>query len=191
MYMGKRQQERGFTLIETVVVVLVVGIVVAFAAPKITNAMRNYRMKTTMRRLMDLMQQAKTQAVADNRRASLIVDTANRRMGLEVLDKDGNLLRTDYVNLPEGITFSKPLNTIAPMTGAPTTNAISFPPYQSSTTTFRQNFNSRGFPEVATPGAINAIYIGNGREFSAITLSCVGGVRTYMWSSSRWESTRR
>jgi prepilin-type N-terminal cleavage/methylation domain-containing protein len=191
IFMEKRKQERGFSLIEMAVVLMVVVIVAAIAVPQITHSMSSYRLKTTTRRLIDLMHQAKTQAVADNRKASLMVDTANRRMGLMILDADGNLVRTDYVNLPEGITFSKPFNVSAPMTGAPTANAISFPPYQSSTTTFRQDFTSRGFPEVATPGAINAIYIGNGRDFSAITLTCVGGIRNYVWSAGRWENTRR
>jgi prepilin-type N-terminal cleavage/methylation domain-containing protein len=184
-------REGGFSLIETAVVLLIVGIIVGFATPKITNAMRDYRMKSTVRRLADMVQQAKIQAVADNRTASLIIDTDKRRMGLHVFDNAGNLLRTDYVNLPDGINFSMPQNVSAPMTGAPTAKAVSFPSYNSSTTIFKQDFTSRGFPAVATTGQVNSIYIGNGRNFSALTLNSVGGIRTYTWSSGRWESTRK
>ena len=184
-------RERGFTLLESAVVLLVVGIVAAFAAPKISNAMRDYRMKATMRRLADMMQQAKIQAVADNHTVSLIIDTDKRRMGMHVFDTAGNLLRTDYANLPDGITFSMPQNVSAPMTGAPTAKAVSFPSYNSSTTIFKQDFTSRGFPAVTTTGQVNAIYIGNGRNYSAITLNSVGGIRTYLWNTGRWESTRK
>jgi prepilin-type N-terminal cleavage/methylation domain-containing protein len=184
-------KEHGFTLLESALVVVIIGIVAAFATPKITNALREYRMQSTMRRLADLMQQAKIQAVADNRRASLIIDTEKRRMGLHVFDNAGNLLRTDYANLPEGVSFSMPQNVSAPMTGAPTTKAVSFPSYNSSTTIFKQDFTSRGFPAVTTTGQINAIYVGNGRNFCALTLNSVGGIRTYRWASGRWESGRK
>ena len=184
-------RERGFTLLESTLVLLVVGIIAAFAAPKISNAMRDYRMKATLRSLADMVQQAKVQAMADNHKTSLIIDTDKRRMGLHVFDTAGNLLRTDYVNLPDGISFSTPQNMSAPMTGAPTAKAVSFPSYNSSTTIFKQDFTSRGFPAVTTTGQVNAIYIGNGRNYSALTLNCVGGIRTYIWSSGRWESTRK
>lgn len=188
------RRQSGFTMLETAVVVLVTGTVVAFAAPKISNAMREYRLNIGMRQMADLVQRVKTQAVSDNRKASLVIDTANKKMGLTTYDVNGNVVRTDYVPLPQGITFTAPAGLTAPVTGAPTSNAVSFAAKQGSTTVFQQDFNSRGFPVVA-PGAVNAVYLSNGNTFRAVTVNCIGGARKWVWtvvhdSNGQWSDTQ-
>jgi type II secretory pathway pseudopilin PulG len=184
------KQERGFTVIETAVVVLVIGAVIAFAAPRITNAMREYRLNMAMRQIADLIQRAKTQAMADNRNVSVRIDTANRRAGIVIRDAAGAEVRTDYIPLPQGVTFSMPTGVTAPMTSAPYASSVSFPSYAGSTTVFQQDFNSRGFPNVAAAGAINSIYLSNSRTFRALTLTSVGGMRTWTWQTNQWVNTR-
>jgi prepilin-type N-terminal cleavage/methylation domain-containing protein len=177
-----RHLERGFTLIEISVVILIVGAIVAIAVPRITNAMREYRLNIAMRQFADLVQRVKTQAVSDNLRSGLAIDTGGRRLGLVHYLVDGTVDRIDYVPMPQGISFAVPGNITAPVTGAPTTAAVSFPPYGTSTTVFVQNFNSRGFPIVAA-GAINAVYMTNGNTFRAVTVNSVSGVRKWSWSA--------
>ena len=190
MIKKSRKQEHGFTMIETAVVVLIVGAVIAFAAPRITNAMREYRLNAAVRQIADLIQRAKTQAMSDNKSVTLRVDTANNRAGIVVLDNAGAELRTDYVQLPQGITFSMPANVTAPMTGAPIARSVSFPAQGTSTTIFQQDFNSRGFPAVAAAGTVNAIYLSNNRTYRALTLSSVGGLRAWAWVGGQWVDTR-
>lgn len=185
-----RKQEFGFTLLESAVVVLIVGAVVAFAAPRITNAMREYRLNLAVRQIADLIQRAKTQAMSDNTNATIRIDTANRRAGLVVRDKNGAEIRTDYIPLPQGITFSMPANVAAPMTGAPIARSVSFPAQGGSSTLFQQDFTSRGFPAVASAGAINAVYLTNNRTYRALTLTSVGGIRTWTWQTNQWVNTR-
>jgi hypothetical protein len=72
------------------------------------------------------------------------------------------------------------------MANAPVSSAVSFPLKEGSSSTFQQNFNSRGFPVVAAAGAINAIYIGNGRSYRAITMTSVGGIRSWWWEEDQW-----
>jgi prepilin-type N-terminal cleavage/methylation domain-containing protein len=183
--------ERGFSAVEVTVVVLVIGVVLAFSAPRITNAMREYRLNSAMRQIADLIQRAKTQAMADNKKVTVRVDTANRRAGIVVYASDGTTeVRTDYVTLPQGVTFAMPNNVVAPMTGAPIARSVSFPAQGGSTTVFQQDFNSRGFPTVAAAGTINSIYITNSRTYRALTLSSVGGVRTWTWQTNQWVNTR-
>jgi prepilin-type N-terminal cleavage/methylation domain-containing protein len=184
------KQEHGFTMIETTVVVLIVGVVIAFAAPRISNAMREYKLNAATRQIADLIQRAKTQAMSDNKSVTIRVDTANNRAGIVVLDNAGAELRTDYVQLPQGVTFSMPANVTAPMTGAPITRSVSFPAQGTSTTVFQQAFNSRGFPAVAAAGTINAIYLSNSRTFRALTLTSVGGIRTWAWVGGQWVNTK-
>lgn len=182
--------QRGFTLIETAVVVLILGVLVAFATPRFAIAMREYRVSMATRQLTDLIQRAKTQAVSDNRKVVVRVDTAGNRAGLVVYDDAGTELRTDYVKLPQGVRFSRPSNVTAPMTGAPTAANVSFPAKTGSTTVFEQQFNSRGFPVVASPTTINSLYVGTGTVFRALTLTSVGGIRSWKWNNTQWANTR-
>lgn len=182
--------ERGFTLIEAAIVVLIIGTVAGFATPKFVNAMREYRASMASRQITDLVHRAKIQAVSDNRAATLRIDTAANRVGLVVLDADGAELRTEYVPLPQGVTFSMPPNVNAPMTGAPIAGSVSFTPKAGSTTEFEQQFNSRGFLVVDSPATIQAIYVGNGQVHRAVTITSVGGIRTWIWNVDQWANTR-
>lgn len=181
---------RGFTVLEITVTCLAMGIVAAFAAPGIVNGMREYRLNMAMRQMSDLVQKVKMQAVSDNRKASLVVDSANRKIGIITYDASNNVLATQYVPLPPGVTFAMPASNVAPMTNAPITNAISFPAQGTSTTVFQQDFNSRGFPAVAA-GTINAIYLTNGRTYRAVTVNSVSGMATFTWTGNGWKDVRR
>lgn len=185
----KRRQESGFTILETAAVVLIVGVVVAVATPKISNAMREYRLNIATRQLADIVNRAKTQAVSDNRKSSLVVDTANKKMGIIVYDVAGNVVRTDFMPLPQGISFTMPAGVSAPVTGAPTSRACTFAAQGGSSTVFQQDFNSRGFPVVAA-GAINALYLSNGMTYRAITVNSVCGLRTFRWEDGGWVDSR-
>src|SRR5581483_6149506 len=182
---------RGFTIMEAAVAVFIVGLIAAFATPKIMNAMRQYRVNIAARQLADLIQRAKVEAVSQNRNVTLRVDTAHNRAGLVIRDQNGAEVGVQYVPLPQGVRFVLPSGTVpAPMTGAPTSSSVSFPAQSGSTTVFEQDFNSRGFPAVSA-GAINAIYVGSyNRSYSAVTLNSVGGIRTWSWSGSQWLNTR-
>lgn len=184
-------KQRGFSAVELSVVCVLIVVALAIATPKITGAMRTYRLNIAMRQVADLVAKAKVEAVAENRTASLVVDTANRRFGLIIFDNATPpvALRTEYVALPQGVNFERPSNITAPMTGAPTAASISFAAQGSSTTVFQQNFTSRGFMQVPS-GTINAVYFGDGSNYRAITLTSVGGLRTWTWEASAWRNTR-
>lgn len=181
-------------MIELAVVVLISGAVLAIATPKITNAMREYRVNIAMRQMVDMLNRVKAQAVSDNRRSAMMIDTANNRVGMATLTFDtpsalwvvGTIT---YVPLPQGITFQRP--TASP-TGVTGTTVTSFPSYGGSSTVFRQDFTSRGFPVTALGTDVLSIFVGNGKTYRAITMTSVGGVRTYLTTSltSAWADTR-
>jgi prepilin-type N-terminal cleavage/methylation domain-containing protein len=182
---------RGFTVIEITIAVFLLGVIAAFAAPRISNSMREYRLNNSMHQIIDLMNRAKTQAMSNNTRATMRVDTANNRFGLVVYDANNNEVRTDYIPLPQGVTFATPPSVTPPMTNVQTTYPVSFPLQSGSSTVYQQDFTSRGFPAVSNAGAINVIYIGNSQTYRAITISSVGGVRTWVWKNSSWSNTRQ
>jgi type II secretory pathway pseudopilin PulG len=184
------RNQSGFTILESAVVVLVVGAVVAMATPRIAGAMREYRLNIAMRQMADLVHRVKTQAVSDNRKASLIVDPSNNRMGITTYDVNGTAVRTDYMPMPLGVRFATPSGVNAPVTGAPTGQAISFPAQNGSTSVFQQDFNSRGFPMV-NAGTINAVYLTNGVTYRAVTMNSVSATNSFRWEGEQWVDFRR
>lgn len=190
MFIRTNDSGRGFTTLELTIAVLIAGVIAAIATPKITSAMREYRVSIAVRQLADLVQRGKVQAISENHSVALRVDAANNRAGLAVYDANGAEVRVDYIPLPGGVTFAMPTGVTAPVTGAPTTRSVSFALKAGSTTIYEQNFTSRGFPAVAT-GAINAIYIGSyNQSYRALTLNSVGGIRTWIWRTNQWIDTR-
>src|SRR5262249_16184267 len=171
--------------------VLVVGVVVAVATPKVASALRNYRLNIATRQMTDLVHRAKMQAVAENRRSSIAIDTDARRICLVVYKWDNVTMdRVKYMPLPSGIRFQAPSNAEAPVSGAPTDRSVSFPLTAGSNHVYQQDFTSRGFPSVAA-GTVNAIYLTNGRSYRAVTVSSVGALRTWSLEESHWVAPHR
>jgi prepilin-type N-terminal cleavage/methylation domain-containing protein len=183
--------EQGFTMIEISVVLLVGGVIVAFAAPRITNAMRSYRLSIAARQVADTLKRVKMQAVSENKPSALVVDTANRQAGMAILNDDGTIKDTYYVPLPQGMTFERPSVSTNPA-GVSTslTAAVSFSKYGSSGSVYRQDFNTRGFPVVTNPSDVVCIFVGNGKDYRAVTMSSVGGIRLYKLDGSIWTAAR-
>ena len=190
----KSRFELGFTLLETSVVLLLAGVVIAIATPKITNAMREFRANIALRQMVDTFNRARMQAVSENKRSAMIVDTANNRAGMAVLKYDAPssswiVDQIYYGPLPQGVTFQRP--SAAPA-GVTTLGVTSFPANGSSTTVFRQDFNSRGFPVVASGSDVVSVFLGNGMSYRCVTMTSSGGLRTYRsdTSAGNWVDTR-
>jgi Tfp pilus assembly protein FimT len=184
----RQSTEAGFSVVETAVVVAVAAVVIAFAAPKMSNAMKEFRLQSATQMMADMVARAKMQGLVNNATSSLTIDTANNRLGFTTFDPGTNTANgTTWVPLPQGITFARPQSAGAPMTGAPTSASISFAAQSGSTSVFQQDFTSKGFPNV-TAGTVHAVYLTNGKSYHAMTLTSVGGVRLWRWDGSNWYS---
>ena len=185
---NKERSESGFSLLEGTVGLLIIGVVVAFAAPKISNAMGQYRVNIAMRQTVDILKRAKTLAVSENRRSGIVADTANRRLGVVFYNADLTVNRIEFVPLPQGVSFQRPASVTAQPAGVTTTDVVSFAKQGSYN---QQDFNSRGFPVVASGADVVAIFVGNGKEYRAVTMTSVGGINTYMAQSNQWVNTKK
>jgi prepilin-type N-terminal cleavage/methylation domain-containing protein len=182
----KGKSQSGFTLLEIMLVVLVAGIIGAIAVPRITNAMRSHRLTIATRQVIDTMKRAKMTAVSQNRTSAIGVDINGRRMGVVMFNADGTVNSVEYIPLPEGVSFQRPPGVTANPAGVTGANVVSF---KQSGGFYRQDFNSRGFPTVAF-GATVSIFLGNGRDYNAVTMTSVGGVQAFRLSGGEWTSTQ-
>lgn len=116
-----RRDRGGFTLIELIVVLAVIGLVLALVLPNVGRGLAPYRLAATARELATALRLARNQAVAENRPTQFVVTS-----GAYGLNDTGHLQ-----NVPQGValTFLD-----SERTGpAPTTGTIRFYPDGSST----------------------------------------------------------
>ncbi len=186
MFNARRPRERGFTMLECGIAVAIISIIVAIALPRLNNAMREHKVNIGMRLVVDTIKRAKMQAVSENKDSAIAVDTAGRRIGVVVFNDDLSINRIEFIPLPDGISFQRPSGVTAAPDGVKTTEVVSFAKQGSY---YQQNLNSRGFPSVASGADVVSIFLGNGKSYRAITMSSVGGIRTYTLENNAWLNT--
>ncbi|MFN7931148.1 MAG: hypothetical protein U0Y68_25115 [Blastocatellia bacterium] len=184
------RKEKGFTAIEMVTMVGIVGITAAIAAPSIIKSNRSYKLNTAAQDVAQAFQSARFEAIRNNNSQNVYIDKTNNTITING--------RT--ITLPNGITFQTQTSSSdlpaeiksAASNGSSGTvsgqqsnekTAVSFP-YDSSTSKYVATFNSRGLPNVQ-PGAVNWLYLVNADgEKVAITLTSAGSTNTWRKKSS-------
>jgi prepilin-type N-terminal cleavage/methylation domain-containing protein len=73
------QKNHGFTLVELMVTLAVVGILAAVAAPDVSQWIQNYRARTAARQLMSDLQSARIKAVSERVQFRVSVDAGNNQ----------------------------------------------------------------------------------------------------------------
>ena len=91
---------RGFTVIEMLVVLVVVAVLVALAAPSFNEQLARRRLEGVATDLSTDLQFARTQAVSDRNAVQVITDNGGTRY--RILNAAGTALKT--VTLPTGVT---------------------------------------------------------------------------------------
>lgn len=79
---GRVLSIKGFTLMEVIVIVAIIGIMSSIAVPAIRTWAPNYRLKSAAREVFSNLQKARSMAVKFNRNTAVVFDTANSRVVL-------------------------------------------------------------------------------------------------------------
>jgi type II secretion system protein H len=95
----RSSQQRGFTLIELILVMTVLTIAVSLTAPALANFFRGRTLDSEARRLLALTRQGQSRAASEGIPMELWVDTTTKSFGLEA---EPSYEETD----PKALTFS-------------------------------------------------------------------------------------
>jgi type II secretory pathway pseudopilin PulG len=104
---GTRRTERGFSVIEITVILLIIAIIAAFLVPQAINYMRKYRLGIGAQNVATALQRARYLATSNNTRAGILV-ASFQQLDIKQFDPLGNTepQSKGMVNLPEGVTIS-------------------------------------------------------------------------------------
>lgn len=100
------RSQRGFSLIEMTVVLLIIAIVAAFVVPQILAYMRMYRLGVGGRNVATALQRARYLATSNNTRAGVLAEL--ERVDIEQYDPLGKTPPQNMgaVQLPSGVTVA-------------------------------------------------------------------------------------
>jgi prepilin-type N-terminal cleavage/methylation domain-containing protein len=187
-----RRSDSGFTLIEILVVVALIGIIAGMVVPQTSSMLGGYKLKGNGEALNNMVSLAKIRAAAQLTRARVRVDLAARTFQLQLWNRTTNQWVTEggISQLSDGVSFGfAGIGTPPPNTQA----AIGQSPVcideagGNIAGTACLTFNSRGMPvanSVPPAGGVignNAFYITDGQAVYATTVTTTPFIK-FWWS---------
>jgi type II secretory pathway pseudopilin PulG len=186
MRMSSRQH--GFSTIETLVVVGLVGVISAIALPMTTRALGDLRLRGDARAVANSVALAKMRAASGFTRARMFANLDSNGFLIQVWNRESEIWETEgaTVDLSPGVTFgfgtlgTPPPDTQLALSQSP---ACKNDEGEDIGNTACIVFNSRGIPidDAGTPTGNNGIYITDGLGVYGTTLTATPLVRLW-WS---------
>jgi prepilin-type N-terminal cleavage/methylation domain-containing protein len=186
--MTTRHNQAGFTILEIMVVVGIIGVLSAIAVPMVGNALASFRLTGDARGVSDTVSLVKMRAASDFSRVRLFVDLLGKAYHVESLDKTvtpnhwttegGTTSLSQNTSFSFGVVATPPPNSQAVIAQAPQCTDDLGAAIGNSACVM---FNSRGVPidSTGSPTALDAIYVTDGTAVLAVTVAATGMSR--MW----------
>jgi prepilin-type N-terminal cleavage/methylation domain-containing protein len=179
---------RGYSLIEILIVVAIIGIVSAIAVPQVTNMMGYLKLDGDARNLRNAVSLARMQAAANFSQMRVFLDTTTNGYHLETQTTTTpwtatggtTFLTTASESYGFGVVGQPPPNTQAAIAQAPACMDNATPPAAIANSRCIV-FNSRGIP-IDTTGAPTgnyALYMTDGTAVYGLTVSATSSIKLW------------
>jgi prepilin-type N-terminal cleavage/methylation domain-containing protein len=176
----------GFSMLELLIVVIIIGIIAAFALPSAINFVKGYKLHADASAIASQLNVTRFRATSQYAPYRMHISTSSSLFRMDRLSTD--YTSSSYTEISLGLSQGNTFLTSCPVTTKPGTIPSSFT--GASTDIY---FNTRGLPVVpvsgsGTPTNLNVVYLKNDNNlYDAITVS-LGG-RITVWGYSPTTST--
>ncbi len=101
------QRQRGFSVIEMTIVILIIAVIAAFAIPQVINYLKRYRLTVSSRNVATSVQRARYLATSNNKRAAIVL-TSQQQINIEEYDPSGKgePQNKGIFNMSQGVTLA-------------------------------------------------------------------------------------
>lgn len=187
-----RRNQRGFSLLEAIIIVVVTLVLVALTGKSMLSARDNYNLTTATRQVASVVQLARTRAMSHDTRYKVVIDTTARVYRMEVCNKNSANTACDSWS-PDATSGSVPLPPTVDFS-ITTPVSVTAPPPGSGTTVTQATemaFNSRGLLFDITANAptdTRCFYIqGNNKRPMAVCSTMVGQTNVFRLYNGNWQ----
>ena len=185
-------RQRGFSLIELTVVILIVLLVAGIAVPNIATAIANVQLRGAASNLSGLIQSGRLAAVKNNVTCTVRFGLTNMQGAYVDLNKNGQFDSTEPM-----IQFGGNVTQVSAPSGAGSPSALDGAggPLGWTATSGNVSFNPRGLPCDVTrnPCATSVGYVfylrdtrTSGNGWAAVSVTAAGRIKVWTWDGTAW-----
>jgi prepilin-type N-terminal cleavage/methylation domain-containing protein len=173
------KKQKGFSLVELMIVIGIIGIIIAISTPNIVTGLPKYRVKSAARDLTSKIRKARSIAVKEHRNITIVFDTANNRYSIDgkwfPVEKDGNV-RSLASRYGSGVSFGFG-NATNNVPGTGTGDPVSFSADQVT------------FSVQALSNKLGYVYLTNNRgdAYAVGIRNLAGSIALRHWTGSAWQ----